>query len=1294
MKAKKLLACLMAIIMAIGIIPIADLSLQASAKTESEFAAKIAELKTIYRDGEYWNNYNSVGYNGTGTTKCPCTYSCPASCSCKCGKFYLNGTYYGGQCFGFANKMGYLIFGSVPTASWTKYTSVTNYYAGDYVRVRNDKHSIFITKVEGDTITYVDCNNSGACQVKWDRTISKASLKSITTYVYHLSSNTLTGTGTGSSQPSTPENAVVWTVDSKYTTPIKTYPVATSGVITLYNDNLTAYSTSTRNIAYNDLCTINKVYTNGYCSVTYPTSSGPNTEYAKLSSFVSGSVTPYSWKPSSNMNVYMRSNLSEVFGTVYSTDSCTVVGESGNKLQIIYPISDGYKMGWVDSTSTQVTPEPERPSTIIPGPVASGVFSGKSIVAVAPNKITLSSNPVAYISAGDICIIKNVNPSTGYCDVTYPSGGSDVFSGSVTKKTVTIPINHFINYNGSAQAETAKIPYKLTAYPTSSMSHTVGSYTSNWWLDPGDTYTTINNINGNTEVLYYCSQGAHATYWKLGWVQLGYYSLDLNGYLDNVSQGGLMSYGTADIYINGIQRANDVTDFYSANGTYPAGSTYEIKDIRPYKGYTYNGVYSGSASGTLTSNVSVSLKFTKNPVTVEGITVTSNPTKTTYLEGESLNTSGLVVTANYSDGTNKNVTASCSFSGYSSTPGDKTVKVTYSGKTTAFTVTVKSKSPTSISITSLPSKTTYCVGQTISSSGLAVKATYDNGTSATVTDYDVLYDYGITNTAGTKSIKVSYVYNNVQKTTSFNITVQAHSYTSTVTTAATCTTAGVRTYKCSKCSHSYTESIAALGHNWAAATCTAAKTCSRCKATSGSALGHSYTSTVTKAATCTAAGVKTYTCSRCSHSYTESIAALGHSWTAASCTAAKTCSRCKLTEGSALGHSYTSKVTKEETCTVAGVKTYTCSRCSHSYTESIAAAGHKWTAATCTAAKTCSVCKATDGSALGHNYTSKVTKEATCTAAGVKTYTCSRCSHSYTESIAALGHSWTAASCTAAKTCSVCKVTSGEALGHNYTSKVTTVATCEKAGVKTYTCSRCSSSYTEAIPATGHKFVNGICSACGEIIPPDAATITVSSASATAGNQVKVAISLKNNPGITSMLLKVNYDTSKLQLVNVEDKGNLGAAVHSNVMNSPFTLSWANDTATTNYTYNGDIAVLTFNVKEGAEIGETPITVTYKPANYDIIDKDMNSVEFAVINGNVNIIDVIIGDVNNDGSVNTLDRVILTRYIANWEEYPEGSINMTAADVNGDGTVNTLDRVILTRYIANWSGYESLPYNN
>ena len=118
------------------------------------------------------------------------------------------------------------------------------------------------------------------------------------------------------------------------------------------------------------------------------------------------------------------------------------------------------------------------------------------------------------------------------------------------------------------------------------------------------------------------------------------------------------------------------------------------------------------------------------------------------------------------------------------------------------------------------------------------------------------------------------------------------------------------------------------------------------------ALGHDYKATVTKQPTITEEGVRTYTCTRCNSSYTESIA--------------------KLPEEQHT-HNYTGSITKEATCTEAGVRTYTCS-CGDSYTENIPA--------------------------TGHSYVSKVTKAATTTEEGIMIYTCSKCGHSYTQPIA------------------------------------------------------------------------------------------------------------------------------------------------------------------------------------------------------------------------------------------------------------------------------------------------------
>lgn len=64
---------------------------------------------------------------------------------------------------------------------------------------------------------------------------------------------------------------------------------------------------------------------------------------------------------------------------------------------------------------------------------------------------------------------------------------------------------------------------------------------------------------------------------------------------------------------------------------------------------------------------------------------------------------------------------------------------------------------------------------------------------------------------------------------------------------------------------------------------------------------HKHSVTGSKKATCTAAGFETFKCS-CGDSYTQSYTALGHNFSAATCTKAKKCSTCGKTEGKALGH--------------------------------------------------------------------------------------------------------------------------------------------------------------------------------------------------------------------------------------------------------------------------------------------------------------------------------------------------------------------------------------------------------
>ena len=154
---------------------------------------------------------------------------------------------------------------------------------------------------------------------------------------------------------------------------------------------------------------------------------------------------------------------------------------------------------------------------------------------------------------------------------------------------------------------------------------------------------------------------------------------------------------------------------------------------------------------------------------------------------------------------------------------------------------------------------------------------------------------------------------------------------------------------------------------------------------------HSYTAVVTPP-TCTEKGYTTHTCS-CGESYVDTYtAALGHDWDSGT-------------------------VTKQPTATETGIRTFTCTRCGETKTETIPKLTHE------------------------HSYKAVVTAP-TCTAKGYTTHTCA-CGDSYVDTYTdALGHAWD-------------------------NGKVAKEPTETETGVKTFACTRCGETRTETIPATG-----------------------------------------------------------------------------------------------------------------------------------------------------------------------------------------------------------------------------------
>ncbi len=133
------------------------------------------------------------------------------------------------------------------------------------------------------------------------------------------------------------------------------------------------------------------------------------------------------------------------------------------------------------------------------------------------------------------------------------------------------------------------------------------------------------------------------------------------------------------------------------------------------------------------------------------------------------------------------------------------------------------------------------------------------------------------------------------------------------------------------------------------------------------------------------------------------------------------------------------------------------------------------------------------------------------------------------------------------------------------------------------------------------------------------AGITVQTVTAEPGSTVDISITLNDNPGFVGMILTVNYDAA-LTLTGVTDSGLIPGQMHSTQYNAnPYKLTWANDTAESNFTANGTLVVLHFKVAENAVAGMHPVTITYNYNNLDIMDVSFAPVSFELTGGGVNI---------------------------------------------------------------------------
>lgn len=174
------------------------------------------------------------------------------------------------------------------------------------------------------------------------------------------------------------------------------------------------------------------------------------------------------------------------------------------------------------------------------------------------------------------------------------------------------------------------------------------------------------------------------------------------------------------------------------------------------------------------------------------IQVTTPPIKTSYLAGETLDLTGMVVNLIGTNGVQVDITNSCTFSpanGATLTAGTTSVSVSYYYPKDAYTFTtvqaISVRELLSISVSTAPTKTAYKTGETLDLTGINILAVYGDGYVESVTQDCVFSPVdGTVLDTNDSSVAISYTLSGITKTTTQAISVKEVSSIA-ITTAPT-----------------------------------------------------------------------------------------------------------------------------------------------------------------------------------------------------------------------------------------------------------------------------------------------------------------------------------------------------------------------------------------------------------------------------------------------------------------------------------------------------------------------------
>ena len=193
-----------------------------------------------------------------------------------------------------------------------------------------------------------------------------------------------------------------------------------------------------------------------------------------------------------------------------------------------------------------------------------------------------------------------------------------------------------------------------------------------------------------------------------------------------------------------------------------------------------------------------------------------------------------------------------------------------------------------------------------------------------------------------------------------------------------------------------------------------------------------------------------------------------------------------------------------------------------------------------------------------------------------------------------------------------------------------------------------------------------------------------------AGEEVDVYVSVDKNSGMAVYDLKVNFDKTKVTPVSITqiNSDEISGGLVSNLLKPSVsaesldyvTAVWSN---ASNVTYNGDLFKIRFKIKDDVLYSEVPITLEFNEDG--LLDENYEELTPSITNGKITVYPPYeFGDINMDGKINARDLLMLTQYLAEYNNITFNSSQAYLADVYKDGNIDLLDLLLLKQYLAGW----------